>query len=274
MITASSILQTAVAEIGYSRWTDPQPGTKYGRDYAARHGKYYGSNGVPYCGLFVTWVFRRCGEQPPGGDFAYCPAGIKAMKKLGLEVNKFNAQPGDIVFFDWDGGESDHVGFVESKNGNYLLTIEGNTTANGVSGVVARRKRTLSCVCNVFRPRYETAATHRTNKTVLEIDGWFGQASIRRLQAVLNTTQDGVISGQPVCNRRYCPNSSTGWEWGARGAKGSMCIRAWQRKTGATVDGLYGHASVKSTQKFLGVPVDGYMGAVTVKAWQTWLNNH
>lgn len=269
------ILTIAAHEIGYSRWSDPQPGTKYGRDYASRHGKYYGKSGVPFCAMFVTWVFRQAGIAPPGGDFAYCPAGIKAMKKLGLEVNKHSAQPADIVFFDWGkDGESDHVGIVETNNGQHLTTIEGNTTFRGYSGAVARRTRNFQDVCNVFRPRYETAATHRTNNQVLEIDGWFGQASIRRLQAVLGTTQDGVISGQPVCNRRYCPNSSNGWEWVAHGAKGSTCIKAWQRKTGATVDGLFGQASVKSTQKFLGVPVDGYMGAVTVKAWQTWLNNH
>ena len=34
MATASEVLRIAAGEIGYSRWTDPQPGTKYGRWYA------------------------------------------------------------------------------------------------------------------------------------------------------------------------------------------------------------------------------------------------
>ena len=29
MATASEVLRIAAGEIGYSRWTDPQPGTKY-----------------------------------------------------------------------------------------------------------------------------------------------------------------------------------------------------------------------------------------------------
>lgn len=270
------ILTIAAREIGYSRWTDPQPGTKYGRDYAARHGKYYGKNGVPYCGMFVTWVFRQAGMIPPGGDFAYCPTGIKAMKKLGLEVDKHDAQPGDIVFFDWDGGESDHVGIVEANNGSHLITIEGNTTYAYRSGGVGRRTRSFGVVCNVFRPRYDSAppATPKRASKTIAVDGYFGRESIRALQTRLGTLADGVISSQPAVNKQYLPNAGSGWEWVTRNAKGSTCIKAWQRKTGATVDGLFGQASVKSTQKFLGVPVDGYMGAVTVKAWQTWLTNH
>lgn len=157
MTSAKNILTIATREIGYSRWNDPQPGTKYGRDYATRHGKYYGKNGVPYCAMFITWVFRQCGVIPPGGDFAYCPAGIKAMKKLGLEVDTHDAQPGDIVFFDWDGGESDHVGIVEHNLGNALQTIEGNTTVAWKPGAVGRRTRSFSVVCNVFRPQYDQA---------------------------------------------------------------------------------------------------------------------
>lgn len=270
------ILTIAAREIGYSRWNDPKPGTKYGRDYASRHGKYYGKSGVPFCAMFVTWVFRQAGIIPPGGDFAYCPTGIKAMKKLGLEVDKYNAQPGDIVFFDWDGGESDHVGIVEANNGSHLITIEGNTTYAYRRGGVGRRTRSFNVVCNVFRPRYDSAppATPKRASKTIAVDGYFGTESIRALQTKLGTPADGVISSQPAVNKQYLPNAGSGWEWVARGAKGSTCIKAWQRKTGATVDGLFGQASVKSTQKFLGVPVDGYMGAVTVKAWQTWLNNH
>ena len=270
------ILTIAAREIGYSRWADPQPGTKYGRDYASRHGKYYGKSGVPFCAMFVTWVFRQAGTPPPGGDFAYCPTGIKAMKKLGLEVDKRSAQPGDIVFFDWDGGESDHVGIVEYNTGNFLLTIEGNTTTRGVSGTVARRQRPLSYVCNVFRPRYDSAppATPQRASKTIAIDGYFGRESIRALQTRLGTPADGVISSQPATNKTHVPNAGPGWEWVARGAKGSTCISAWQKRVGAVPDGYFGRETVTKTQRFLGVPADGYAGKQTMTAWQTWLNNH
>ena len=48
MATASEVLRIAAGEIGYSRWTDPQPGTKYGRWYAQSHGSYYGASGVQH----------------------------------------------------------------------------------------------------------------------------------------------------------------------------------------------------------------------------------
>ncbi|WP_307741330.1 CHAP domain-containing protein [uncultured Mobiluncus sp.] len=274
MISAHAILLTAAREIGYSRWTDPQPGTKYGRDYASRHGKYYGKSGVPFCAMFVTWVFRQCGALPPGGDFAYCPTGIKAMKKLGLEVNKRNAQPGDIVFFDWDGGESDHVGIVEANNGSHLITIEGNTTYAYRSGGVGRRTRSFGVVCNVFRPRYDSAPPAPQARKTIAIDGYFGRESIRALQNRLGTPADGVISSQPAVNKPYVPNAVSGWEWVAHGAKGSTCISAWQKRVGANPDGYFGRETVTKTQQFLGVPADGYAGNQTMTAWQTWINNH
>lgn len=274
MISAQAILSTAAREIGYSRWTDPQPGTKYGRDYAARHGNYYGTSGVPYCAMFITWVFRQAGTTPPGGDFAHCPTGIKAMKKLGLEVNKHDAQPGDIVFFDWDGGVSDHVGIVERNLGNALQTIEGNTTVAWKSGGVGRRTRSFGVVCNVFRPRYDSAPPAPQARKTITVDGYFGRDSIRALQTRLGTLADGVISSQPAVNKQYLPNAVSGWEWVARNAKGSTCVKAWQKLTGAVPDGYFGRETVMKTQQFLGVPADGYAGNQTMTAWQTWINHH
>jgi cell wall-associated NlpC family hydrolase len=38
---------------------------------------------------------------------------------MGLAANASNAQPGDMIIFDWEGdGTPDHVGIVESVNGN------------------------------------------------------------------------------------------------------------------------------------------------------------
>lgn len=275
MTSAKKILTIAAREIGYSRWTDPQPGTKYGRDYATRHGSYFGKSGVPYCAMLITWLFRQLGSTPPGGDFAYCPDGIRAMKRLGLEVQKTQAQPGDLVFFDWGkDGESDHVGIVEANNGNYLLTIEGNTTTRGVSGTVARRQRPLSCVCNVFRPRYDSAPPAPQARKTIAIDGYFGPESIRALQTRLGTLADGVISSQPAANKTHVPNAGSGWEWVGRGAKGSTCIKAWQQRIGAAPDGYFGRETVMKTQQFLDVPADGYAGKQTMTAWQTWINHH
>lgn len=269
------VITIATSEIGYSRWTDPLPGTKYGRDYATRHGSYFGASGVPYCAMFVTWVFRQAGTVPPGGDFAYCPTGINTMKRLNIEIPKTEAQPGDIVFFDWGhDGESDHVGFVTGKTGSGILTVEGNTTANGVAGCVAARKRPWRVICNVFRPPYTALlAAPPLAAAPLAVDGWFGPASITRLQRLLGSTPDGIISSQPAANRPFAPRAGEGWEWVYHAPAGSQAVKLWQARIGASRDGWFGPETVRKTQAFLGVTVDGYAGHATMSAWQTWLNN-
>ncbi len=159
MATVNDLLNFARGEIGYSRWDDPNPGTKYGRWYAQQVGdSYYGASGVPYCAMFVSYVCAHVGVGAPGIPGAYCPWIVSAMRNAGRAVSVWDAQPGDIVLFDWEGdGVSDHVGFVESNSGGYLTCIEGNTTLNGRSGGVARRTRAYSTVICVGRPYYNAA---------------------------------------------------------------------------------------------------------------------
>lgn len=273
MVRSSDVLRIAAGEIGYSRWDDPQRGTKYGRDYASRHGSFYGNSGVAYCAMFVTWVLRKAGMQVPGGDFAYCPYGLRDMRRLGLEVNKRHAQPGDIVFFDWDGGVSDHVGFVEVNRGGWIQTIEGNTRdSRGRNGGVARKTRAWENVAGVIRPKYDVTVVPKRSNAGLVIDGWFGTKSIRVWQRVMGTPIDGVVSSQAACNRVFLPRVGSGWEF-VNHPYGSSVVCAWQKKLGVTVDGVMGKQTVKATQRLLGVSQDGYAGVKTMRAWQSWLNN-
>lgn len=149
--TANDVLNVARTEIGYSRWSDPAKGTKYGRWYAQSHGSYFGENGVPYCAMFASWVFDKAGAKAVGLPGAYCPTMLAAAKAAGKTVSKTSAKPGDIVYFDWGlDGVSDHVGIVEQNNGSYCTTIEGNTD----NGQVKRKTRNWSTICGVVRPNY------------------------------------------------------------------------------------------------------------------------
>jgi hypothetical protein len=51
MGTPDDVIRVAESQVGYSRWDDPEQGTKYGRWYEAEvdgPGVYdYGANGVP-----------------------------------------------------------------------------------------------------------------------------------------------------------------------------------------------------------------------------------
>lgn len=185
MASANKVLSIAAGEVGYSRWDDPQAGTKYGRAFAEKVGNsYYGNSGVPYCCMFVWWVLDQSGMTVPGMPTASCTALRNACANAGLIVSKMSAQPGDIVIFDWPGsrdGANDHVGFVELNKGNYIQTIEGNTSSGasgsqGNGGVVARRTRDWSVVQDVIRPAYgsDKPLPDALNKyTDLDAEAWY-----------------------------------------------------------------------------------------------------
>ena len=264
MATASEVLRIAAGEIGYSRWTDPQPGTKYGRWYAQSHGSYYGASGVPFCAMFVSWVMSRAGQPFPGLPAAYVPYVLSAGRSRAVSTR--SARPGDLVIFNWDGGVVDHIGFVEANHGSYIQTIEGNTN----NGRVARRTRAWNTVAAILRPAYSGSATSSGGGTAssggtgrLTVDGSCGPATIRRWQQVMGTSVDGIISGQ------YRPDGRT---WGRPalvdscvryGGGGSNLIRAVQRKLSLTADGLLGPATIRALQKHLGVAQDSWFGPST-----------
>lgn len=279
MATAYQVINTAAKEVGYSRWNDPNPGTKYGRWYAAKTGSpYFGRSGVPYCAMFVSWVLSQAGMIPPGGVFAYCPTGLGNARRLGRVHDKRSAAPGDIVFFDWNkDGLADHVGIVTANKGSYLETIEGNTSSgrrgsqsNG--GGVYRRARALSWVLAVATPQYSNtspAYPASGSRTGLVVDGWAGPATIRRAQQLAVTPVDGIVSGQWRGNKQY--------HWAVAAVSysrgGSILVRKIQSTLGVSPDGYWGRQTSIAMQRRLHVTQDGYFGHASVKAWQQVLNN-
>lgn len=134
-----SVIEIAAAEIGY---TENPPGTN-----RTKFGKWFGLNGVAWCGIFVSWAYHYAG-YPLGNigyrkGFAGCMTAVAHFKKTGKIT--IDPQPGDIVFFDWNGdGTFDHTGiFVRKINDNQFETIEGNTSLTNQSngGQVMRRQR-------------------------------------------------------------------------------------------------------------------------------------
>lgn len=135
----SNIVAIAEKEIGYTETPTNSNKTKYG--------KWFGFDGVAWCGMFVSWCYDEAG-QPLGNigfskGFAGCQTAVAFYKKKGKITNEPVA--GDIVFFDWNGdGRYDHTGiFVRHINEIYFETIEGNTSLTNQSngGQVMRRKR-------------------------------------------------------------------------------------------------------------------------------------
>ena len=269
---ASDVMSVASGEVGYSRWSDPEQGTKYGRWYASMTGSsYFGTNGVPYCAMFVSWCFNQAGASAVGLPGAYCPTMLTAGKRAGKAVSCAEARYGDLVYFDWEGdGTSDHVGLVEANYGSYLQTIEGNTG----NGQVLRRTRSYSTVSGIIRPDYDgSVATGHTSATeALDVDGWWGTKTVSACQRALGTTVDGYVSGQSAVDMASIGGAPTdAWHIGTGG---SEMVSALQTKIGTDVDGYFGSNSCRALQSYLGTTVDGVLSRPSdaVKALQRRLN--
>lgn len=135
------IVEIAENEIGYTEEPPDSNRTKYG--------KWFGLNGLPWCGIFVSWVYNQAG-QPLGNigfkkGFAGCQTAVAYFKKQGKVVSE--PTEGDIVFYDWNGdGRYDHTGIFVKRleiDSNYFIAIEGNTAVgnNSNGGSVMRRTR-------------------------------------------------------------------------------------------------------------------------------------
>jgi len=132
MVTRESIVAIAKAEIGTKENPKNSNKTKYG--------EWFGWNGVAWCGIFVSWVFYKAGinlgKYKLGftKGFAGCDTALAKFRAMGMAT--VNPMPGDIVFFQFDSDPgAEHVGIYAERLGPDLhYIIEGNTTAEGVTG--------------------------------------------------------------------------------------------------------------------------------------------
>jgi hypothetical protein len=135
----NKIVETAEKEIGTVESPKNSNKTKYG--------KWFGWDGVAWCGMFVSWVYAQAGSQLPNigftKGFAGCQTAVRHFQAKGKIVEIPSA--GDIVFFDWNNDKRyDHTGiFVKKIDDKTFESIEGNTAIGNDSngGEVMRRRR-------------------------------------------------------------------------------------------------------------------------------------
>jgi hypothetical protein len=138
------IVEIALKEVGNKESPINSNKTKYG--------KWFGLDGVAWCGMFVSWCYAQAGNQLPSigfsKGFAGCQTAVVYFKK-NKQITK-EPKPGDIVFFDWNGdGRYDHTGiFVSWIDSTHFNTIEGNTSLKNQSngGQVMKRIRDIKNV--------------------------------------------------------------------------------------------------------------------------------
>ena len=136
-----SIIEIASKEIGYKETPKNSNKTKYG--------KWFLLDSVPWCGIFVSWVYNQAGKPLGNIGFSKGFAGCQTAVAYFIKNKKTTKTPvpGDIVFFDWNGdGRFDHTGiFVRwIEVGKTFESIEGNTAvgndSNGGNVMLRTRK--------------------------------------------------------------------------------------------------------------------------------------
>lgn len=111
-------------------------------------------------------------------------------------------------------------------------------------------------------------------KEQIGVDGYWGSSTTVFAQKKFGCSYvDGIVSRQPLANKKYCSACTTGWEFTNNYRGGSSLIKAIQRWVGVSADGLIGKGTITALQRKLGVSADGYMGRNTVMAFQRYLNN-
>lgn len=117
-------------------------------------------NGVPWCAIFVSWVYDEAGVPLGHVDsdkgFHYCRSAYNHWRNTGELTNQ--PQMGDIVLFEWDGDAlSDHTGiFLRWVDDAKTLfeSWEGNTSVGNDSdgGQVMLRERPIEVVWAFVSP--------------------------------------------------------------------------------------------------------------------------
>lgn len=118
-------------------------------------------------------------------------------------------------------------------------------------------------------------------------NGILGKESNEATQRYYGTYVDGIISRQPLCNKKYFIYiDARYWEFVEDYGKGSPVIKAWQKDLKAkgyyygAVDGLMGPKMIIALQQFLSMlglyvgKIDAYLGEKCGRGWQKYLNAH
>ena len=152
-MTAEKIIATAKKYLGVS---ENPPGSNNVIFNTAYYGRPINDPAYAWCVVFVWYVFREAGASAlfyDGGKTASCTAVYDWARKAGLLVPVAQAQPGDLVIFDWQhNNDPDHIGICTSVQGSTIYTIEGN-----VGDAVKACERRPGDVCGVVRPKYSAA---------------------------------------------------------------------------------------------------------------------
>ena len=189
-----AVIDVAKAEVGYfEKATEQNLDSKtanVGSANFTKYGYWFGYNGVPWCAIFVSWVFNQAGYKQLAPKYSSCYAGAEWFKKYATfhTAKGYEPKPGDVIFFSSstypNGGA--HTGIVTAYDNGVVRTVEGNTgggstlIANG--GCVAEKAYTTD-----YSPIYGYGTPNWPKE-----DPELTKAEVEKL---IEAAKDEVISG-------------------------------------------------------------------------------
>lgn len=144
-MTAEDIIALARTQIGTSENPPGSNSVKYNQIY------YGNDTRLPWCVVFIWWLFKELGASDlfcGGQKTAHCDFVADYARTHNQWVTG-NYKAGDLVLFQWDSGELDHIGLVVEVNGNAVTTIEGNCDDK-----VSQLTRSGIAMVGAYRPKY------------------------------------------------------------------------------------------------------------------------
>lgn len=251
----NKLIEWARNEIGYSEGYNNW--NKYAEKWTQAGG--WNAQNQPWCDIWVDVCFievfglelaSKLTYQPIGGFSALCSASAQFYKNNKAWFT--TPEVADQVFF-YSGGGINHTGIVETVNGSYFTTIEGNS-----SDMVARRSYYVgnSYVAGFGRPNWSMinlfdASNNSTNNNL--------NNSSPSTPTVISTPVSSVKSIYPLIKRGSsrkiairamqklldCKGYNLG-KWGIDGDFGwdtYQALRDFQRKNRLLIDGECGDFS-------------------------------
>ncbi|MDX2592793.1 peptidoglycan-binding protein [Streptomyces sp. WI03-4A] len=138
------ILDVAAAEVGTVE------GSARANSYGSAVGLSLSTSNYAWCATFVSWVAKQTGASSYRNT--YVSGWVKQARAGNYHLSVTTSpQPGDIVAFDWNGGNDytgghEHIGIVRTvSGGSGFTTVEGNTgNPNGGSDGVYVKNRSMN----------------------------------------------------------------------------------------------------------------------------------
>lgn len=157
----TTVLQVAVSQIGVIEKPAFSNRGPQVDEYLRSVGLNPAADSYPWCAAFVYWCFNTAAAQLGRSNPLYKTAGVldhwrhakgTLLLKDDAVANPAKIKPGFIFIIDHGGGNG-HTGLVESVNGGFITTIEGNTNNNGSRngyGVLRLTNRKINTITKGF----------------------------------------------------------------------------------------------------------------------------